>query len=82
MILTWLVRPILEYESPVWSPQYVVHSDRIESVQINFLLFALRRLNWDANSILPVRSLLINFPTLAIDRTMLGTVFVCKLIRG
>jgi len=28
-----LVRPILEYESPVWSPQYAVHSDLIELVQ-------------------------------------------------
>jgi len=28
-----LVHPILEYESPAWSPQYVVHSDRIESVK-------------------------------------------------
>jgi len=32
-LLISLVRPILEYGSPVWSPQYVVHSDRIESVQ-------------------------------------------------
>lgn len=80
-----LVRPILEYGSPVWSPQYAVHSDRIESVQKNFLLFALRRLNWDANHILPPyssRLLLINLPSLANRRTMLGTVFICKLIRG
>jgi len=80
-----LVRSILEYGSPVWSPQYVVHSNRIESVQKNFLLFALRRLNWDANHILPPyssRLLLINLPFLANCRTMLGTVFICKLIRG
>jgi len=80
-----LVRPILEYGSPVWSPQYAVHSDRIESVQKNFLLFAVRRLNWDANRILPSyssRLLLINLPSLANRRTMLGTVFICKLISG
>jgi len=75
-----LVRPILEYGS-----QYVVHSDRIESVQKKVLLFVLRRLNWDANRILPPyssRLLLINLPSLANRRTMLGTVFICKLIRG
>jgi len=48
-----LVRPILKYGSPVWSPQYVVHSDRIELVQ-KVLLFALRRLNWNANLLIPV----------------------------
>jgi len=31
-----------------WSPQYD-HVDRIKSEQNNFLLFALRRLNWNAN---------------------------------
>jgi len=54
-----LVRPILEY-------QYGVHIDRIESVQKNFLIFALRRLNWDTSLILPSyssRLLLINLPS-------------------
>ena len=37
-----LVRPILEYGSVVWNPLYHVHSDKIESVQKQFLLFALR----------------------------------------
>jgi len=32
-----LVRPILEYCAPVWSPQYGVHIDRIESVQKKLL---------------------------------------------
>jgi len=79
-----LVRPILEYGSPVWSPQYAAHSERIESVQKKFLLFALRRLYWDANRILPPyssRLLLINLPSLANRRTVRGTVFICKLIR-
>jgi len=80
-----LVRPLLEYGSPVWSPQYGIHVDRIESVQKNFLLFALRRLNRDANLILPSyssRLLLINGPSLANRRTMLGTVFIYNLTRG
>jgi len=40
-----LVRPILEYCAPVRSPQNGVHIDRIESVQKNFYIFALRGLN-------------------------------------
>jgi len=53
-----------------------IHVDRSESVQKNFLLFALRSLNWDASLILPSyssRLLLINLPTLANRGTMLGT---------
>jgi len=67
------------------SPQYGIHVDRIESLQKNFLLFSLRRLSWDANLILPSyssRLLLINFPSLANRRTMLGAVFIYNLIRG
>jgi len=33
LLFTSLVRPILVYYSSVWSPQYQVHIDRIESVQ-------------------------------------------------
>jgi len=35
LLFTSLVRPILEYCSSVWSPQYQVHIDRIESIQKN-----------------------------------------------
>ena len=35
MFITY-VRPILEYNSFVWSPQYVIDIDRIESVQRSF----------------------------------------------
>jgi hypothetical protein len=38
------VRSVLEYASPVWSPFYQCHSERIESVQKQFVLYALRRL--------------------------------------
>lgn len=41
------VRSILEYASPVWSPFYGCHSERIESVQKQFILYALRRLPHD-----------------------------------
>ena len=50
-LFTILVRPILEYGSVIWDPKYTVHSGKIESVQIQFLLFCRRRLGngWDPN---------------------------------
>jgi len=80
-----LVRPILEYGSCVWSPQYSNHQDRIESVQKKFLLFALRGFNWDSGFNLPPytsRLLLINLPTLTNRRIMLGVMFIVKLVAG
>ena len=41
-----LVRPLLEYCSVVWDPVFKIDSDWIESVQRQFLLFALRGLGW------------------------------------
>jgi len=85
LLFTSLVRPNLEYCSSVWSPQYQVHIARIEFVQKQFLLFALRGLNCDQNVRLPSyssRLLLINLPTLVSRRIMLGTIFMNNLIRG
>jgi len=85
LLFTSLVRPILEYCSLVWSPQYQVHIDRIESVQKKFVLFVLRSLNWDQNVRLPSYQsilLLLSLPTLVNRRTMLGTIFMQNLIRG
>ena len=39
-----LVRPTLEYGCVLWSPFYSCYSKKIESVQTQFLLFALRGL--------------------------------------
>lgn len=50
------VRSILEYASVVWNPNYDVHSKRIESVQKQFLLFALRKFGWRRQSNLPAYS--------------------------
>jgi hypothetical protein len=80
-----LVRPILEYGSCVWCPQYTIHKERIESVLRNFLLFALRSLNWDENLRLPSynsRLLLLNLPSLTNRRTMLGVLFINNLMQG
>ena len=46
-----IVCPILEYSSQVWSPCYIVHIDRIESIQKQFVRFALNHLPWDNNII-------------------------------
>ena len=43
-LFTTLLRPVLEYGSVIWDPQYAVHSEKIESVHKQFLLFCLRNL--------------------------------------
>ncbi|XP_075167721.1 uncharacterized protein LOC142239849 [Haematobia irritans] len=48
-LFTALVRPILEWGSIVWDPQYDVYIDNIELVQKQFLLFALRHLHWNSD---------------------------------
>jgi len=59
LLFTSLVRPNSEYCFSVWSPQYQVHIDRKESVQKQFLLFAIRGLNLDQNVRLPYSSRLL-----------------------
>lgn len=84
-LYTSLVRPVLEYASVVWSPNYGCHIDSIESVQKQFLLFALRGLGWKTFEKLPPyehRLKLINLPTLRRRRLMLGVTFMTKLING
>lgn len=84
-LFTSIVRPVLEYGSLVWSPFYSCHVDRIESVQKQFLLFALRNLAWNPDINLPPylhRLALINLPTLERRRTMLDICFMVKLING
>lgn len=80
-----LVRPILEYASIIWNPYYRCHSDSIESVQKQFLLFCLRGLGWDYANGFPsyeARLGLIKLPTLERRRTVLGVCFVFNLVKG
>ena len=63
-------RPILKYCNIVWNPHTIVHVERIESVQKQFLLYALRELNWTSFR-LPsynARCMLINIQTLKVRR--------------
>lgn len=84
-LYTSVVRPILEYGSIIWDPQYNVHADKIESIQKQFLLFCLRYLHWNPAVNLPAytsRLALIKLPTLKSRRTMLNVSFVINLING
>ncbi|XP_075150556.1 uncharacterized protein B0403.1-like [Haematobia irritans] len=84
-LFTTLVRPILEYACVVWSPSYRYYIDRVESVQKQFLIFALRGLGWNNLYDLPPyssRLLLIDLPSLERRRFMHGIVYLTKLIKG
>lgn len=84
-LYTTLVRPILEFGSVIWDPFYNVHSNSIESVQKQFLIFCLRGLGWDPTLQLPPyrdRLSLIKLPTLQSRRQMLNVTFLLNLING
>lgn len=76
------VRSILEYCSIVWSPSAITHENRLESVQKQFLLFALRKLGWTR---LPLpsyesRCMLINIQTLKERREFSMVSFVNDIV--
>lgn len=76
------VRSTLEYCSIIWSPFSITHEERIESVQKQFILYALRKLGWTA---LPLpsykaRCTLINIQTLKERREFAMMSFVNDLV--
>jgi hypothetical protein len=78
-----LVRSVLEFACQVWNPFYSTHIKRIESVQKQFLLFALKSLNWNDNLRLPPykhRLLLLDMNTLEDRRKALSCIFVFKVL--
>lgn len=80
-----LVRSILEYACPIWNPSYACHINKLESVQRQFLLFALSTLNWENRLVLPKyehRLLLIDLNTLCDRRIILGLTFISKIFNG
>lgn len=52
-LFTALVRPLVEYCSVVWAPRSAADVQRIESIQKQFLIFALRNQQWSDRFILP-----------------------------
>ena len=76
------VRSILEYCSIIWSPYQVTHIDRIESVQKQFVLFALRKLGWTSFPLpsYESRCMLINLDTLKKRREFAHLSFVNEIV--
>lgn len=80
-----LVRPLLEYCSVVWSPYKDVDVKRLESVQKQFVLFALRNVPWSHRYRLPPyesRLGLLNLDSLSERRRLATACFTFKAIRG
>ncbi|BET00604.1 Retrotransposon protein [Nesidiocoris tenuis] len=78
-----LVRPVLEYASPVWSPFYAVHSLALERVQNHFLRFVGYRTGtrwWDVDAVAVRREH--GWASLADRRTYLDSAFFLGLLRG
>jgi hypothetical protein len=78
-----LVQPILEYASVVWSPHHKIYSDKIESVQKQFLLFALRGLGFSGFQLPAYKSrlVLLDLTTLEKRRENASATFIFDLIR-
>jgi hypothetical protein len=79
-----LARSILEYGCTVWFPYTMTDSRRIESVQKQFLLFALRRLPWSDPFILPHyedRLRLLNMETLEKRRKLFSCLLIFDILR-
>lgn len=79
-----LVQPLMEYASVVWSPYAEVHKNRIESVQKQFLLFALCRLGFERDRLPSYvnRLLLLDMTTLANRRVLNSALLAFDLLRG
>lgn len=82
LLYTTYVRPILEYCHLVWNPYHVVHEERIESVQKQFLLYALRKFNWTVQPLpsYEARCMLINLETLKQRREFAMILFINNII--
>ena len=78
------VRSHLEYASVLWNPSYDVHSDKIESVQKQYVIYALRRtIRRDSDYKLPPysdRCSSLDLETLARRRTNSCIFFVFDLL--
>lgn len=80
-----LVRPIAEYCSIVWSPYLVGDIARLESIQKQFLLFALRQLPWSHQYIRPSyesRLMLLDMDSLEERRKLATVCFVHRCLSG
>lgn len=84
-LYTSLVLPKMEYAAMVWSPYYLNHIKRIETVQKKFLKF----MAWKVDGVYPERGTDLvelcdrfDFFTLEERRIVTSIVFIIKLLRG
>lgn len=78
-----LIRSRLEYCSVVWNPAYEIASSRIESIQKQFLLYALRNLKWDPGYSIPSyenRLMLLDMQSLKKRRDISDLIFVHDIL--
>lgn len=81
------VLPIIEYASQVWSPKFVCDIKKIESIQKQFLIYALRKFKWnrDNNYRLPPykhRLLFFHMNTIEDRRKINQILFIITLMNG
>ena len=80
-----IVRPTLEYCIVSWMPFTQVQINKLESIQRQFLLFALRNLGWNDGYQLPKyedRLKLLQLDTLNDRRILINASFMYKLLNG
>ena len=79
-----LVRPLLENACTIWSPCYDTYSNRIESVQKQFMLFSLRNLGWSSYRLprYENRLFLLNLITLKARRELFDCMYIFDLLRN
>ena len=79
-----LVLPVIEYVSPIWAPYREVDIKRIESIQKQFLIFALRHLGFSGPQLPSYKSrlLLIDMIPLESRRRMASGLLAFDLIKG
>jgi len=74
-----LVRPILEYCSPVWSPIYAIHSEKIENVQHRFTRYVFKKFHYPYESY-EQRLLRLQMNSLSDRRTQTDLVTLSKIV--
>lgn len=79
------ILPIIEYGSQIWNPYTDQKIARIESIQKQFLLFALRKMNWPHKFKKPLyesRLLLLQMVTLEQRRKIAQVAFIHNVLNG
>lgn len=84
-IYSTFVLPIIEYGSQIWNPYYDDGDGRVESIQKQFLLYALRHMKWPHRHVRPKyehRLLLLQMITLSERRKVAQVVFLLNILHG